>query len=859
MRILPMNRRVEEAAARWLSIAAMMICLLTGSTTSPVAQAEEIPIASASGTLRFEHGRVALHGRDARHQLLLSSGGESGPILDRTREARFECEPPGIVAIDPQGLLAPIQSGRTVIKASLPDGSGTATIEVDVEVGANDAQVNFPNQIVPIFTKFGCNGGGCHGKIAGQNGFRLSLLGFEPREDYEHLVRESRGRRLFPAAPDSSLLLQKSIGSVPHGGGQRMELDSHEYRVLRRWIAQAMPYGNETDRKVTSITVTPSVRQMVRNSEQQLAVTATYSDGATEDITRTAQYESNNLDMADVTQGGLVKVRDLAGEVSIMARYQGQVTVFRASIPLGTAVTEFPIARGAIDQAVFAKLQSLGIPSSPLCDDATFLRRVTLDIAGRLPTLSEVEAFRQEAAASDHPDPAAAMQLRREALVDRLLDSGEYADHFASKWSAILRNKHVNEETRYGAYAFHDWIRQSIFENKPIDRFVRELLTATGDVESNPAVVWFRQVNNTESRIEDAAQLFLGQRLQCARCHHHPYEKWGQGDYYQMAAFFSTVERKDGTAASEPRFVPRAAKASASNPKSGQAVPPAGLDGPPLHLSQDDDPRTALADWMTAPANPFFARSIANRYWKHFLGRGLVEPEDDMRVTNPPSNPELLDTLAQHLVQSSFDARSLIRAICTSSTYQLASAANELNLSDTNCYSRFYPKRLTAEVLLDAVDDISGTRTPFDRMPAGTRAVQLPDTSFASYFLTVFGRPDSSTACECERMTSATLAQSLHLINSKEMQSKLGADGSYAAQWSSAVPSDGALSPAEHLRSTAPARIRELYVRALSREPTPSEATVALEYLLQKSNHVREAYEDLIWGVVNSKEFLFNH
>jgi demethoxyubiquinone hydroxylase (CLK1/Coq7/Cat5 family) len=733
----------------------------------------------------------------------------------------------------------------------------------------NDAMVNFPNQIVPIFTKFGCNGGGCHGKIAGQNGFRLSLLGFEPREDYEHLVRETRGRRLFPASPDSSLLLQKSIGSVPHGGGQRMDLDSHEYRVLRRWIAQAMPYGNENDRKVTSIIVTPSVRQMVRNSEQQLSVTATYSDGSTEDITRTAQYESNNLDMAEVTQAGLVKVRDLAGEVSIMARYQGQVTVFRASIPLGTSVTDFPVARGPIDQAVFAKLQSLGIPPSSLCDDATFLRRATLDIAGRLPTIAEVESFQREAAATNDPDTVSATQKRREALVDRLLQSGEYADYFASKWSAILRNQHVNEETRYGAYAFHDWIRQSMFENKPIDRFVRELLTASGDVETNPAVVWLRQVNNTESRIEDAAQLFLGQRLQCARCHHHPYEKWGQGDYYQMAAFFSTVERKDGTSASEPRFIVRVAKASAQNPKSGQAMAPAGLDAQHREMNNYDDPRTALADWMTAPNNPFFAKSIANRYWKHFLGRGLVEPEDDMRVTNPPSNPELLDALAQQLVQSGFDARSLVRAICTSSTYQLSSSANELNLRDTNCYSRYYPKRLNAEVLLDAVDDVSGSRTQFDRMPAGTRAVQLPDTSFASYFLTVFGRPDSSTACECERMTSATLAQSLHLLNSKEMQSKLGADGSYAARWSAAGPNNvaptegganaAALTPAEQLRAAAPQRIRELYLRAFSREPSPSEATVALEYLIQKSNNVREAYEDLIWGVVNSKEFLFNH
>ena len=356
-----------------------------------------------------------------------------------------------------------------------------------------------------------------------------------------------------------------------------MDVDSHEYRVLRRWIAQAMPYGDPNGRKVTSISVTPSNRQMLRNSAQQLCVVASYSDGSTEDITRTVQYESNNLDMAEVDSNGLVKIRDYAGEVSIMARYQGQVTVFRASVPIGVLTQSLPIARGKIDEAVFAKLTALGIPPSDLCDDQTFLRRVTLDIAGRLPTLAEIESLQIAQSSGGSPD---AVQVRRAEIVDRLLASQDYASNFASKWSAILRNNHTSEDTRYGAYAFHDWLRTSFFENKPINILVRELLTATGDVESNPAVVWFRQVNNTESRIEDIAQLFLGQRLQCARCHHHPYEKWAQQDYYQMAAFFSTVERREGTLPNEPKFVSRIANASANHPKTGQALPPTGLDAP---------------------------------------------------------------------------------------------------------------------------------------------------------------------------------------------------------------------------------------------------------------------------------------
>ena len=838
-------------AVRRLYLAILLAHLIAHASTCQNTLAQE------TKPLVFDTSEITLRSSDSRAQLLVHSpSSPDGAIVDLTRDVRFEVSEPGLIAIDSQGLITPLASGTLRVSATAP-GYTTTEIPVKVELSGTDEPVNFPNQIVPLFTKFGCNGGGCHGKLAGQNGFRLSLLGSEAMEDYEHLVRESRGRRLFPAAPDTSLLLTKSVGTVPHGGGQRMEQDSHEYRLLRRWIAQAMPYGDPDGRKVTSIHVTPSARQMARNSQQQLSVTATYSDGSTEDVTRTVQYESNNLDMAEVSVGGLVSVRDYAGEVSIMARYLGQVSVFRASVPLGTLTQSLPIARGAIDEAVFGKLKALGIPPSELCDDPTFLRRVTLDIAGRLPTLEEIEAF-ASIGASDGDSPEA-VQQRRTDVVDRLLDSADYASNFASKWSAILRNNRTNEETRFGSYAFHDWLKQGFFENKPISLLVRELLTATGDAETNPAVIWFRQVNNTESRTEDIAQLFMGQRLQCARCHHHPYEKWAQQDYYQMAAFFSTVDRREGPLPSEPKIASRVAQATANHPKTGQALRAAGLDAAKIDIANYEDPREALAQWMTAPTNPFFAKSIANRYWKHFLGKGLVEPEDDMRITNPPSNPELLDALCQGLVDSGYDLKQLIRSICTSTIYQLSSKANELNIRDTNCYSRYYPKRLPAEMLLDCIDTVTGSFSTFDGMPAGTRAVELPDTSFSSYFLTVFGRPDSSTACECERTNSSTLAQSLHLLNSKEMQNKLSAEAGRAAAWASSTILDTSLSPAENIRKTAPERIRQLYLIGLGRIPSDSEQTIALEYLLQRADRPKEAYEDLVWGMVNSKEFLFNH
>ncbi len=778
---------------------------------------------------------MALRGSDSRVQLVVSLKSADG-LRDATREVTYTVEPP-VATIDATGYVKPDANGIATITAQL----GDLVAQVELQVTGLDVvqPVNFPHQVVPIFTKLGCNGGGCHGKAAGQAGFKLSLLGFEPREDYEHLVNESRGRRLFPAVPSESLLLKKGVNQSPHGGGQRLEADSYEYRVIERWIANGMPYGSDNDPVVTSITVTPGQRRLPRGAVQQIAVVATYSDGSVEDITRTAQFESNNKDLADVNTQGLVTLGDQPGDVAIMARYQGQVGVFRSSIPLGVqlaeAETQLPPVRNIVDELVIAKLNTLGIPPSATCDDATFVRRATLDICGRLPTVEESRNF-----------IAASGEQKYTDLVDHLLDSTDYAEHFAKKWSMILRNRRVGVGRQFGTFAFHDLLRTSFYENKPYDQFVRELLTATGTVETNPPVAWFREVSNTESRVEDAAQLFLGQRIQCARCHHHPFEKWSQADYYHMSAFFSKVTTKEGPTPDEPLYISRVGGASAQHPKSGQSLKPAGLDAEPLDLEAIDDPRENLVDWMVAPDNPFFARSLANRYWKHFFATALVEPEDDMRVTNPATNPELLDGLAKHLIESKFDLKSLVRLICTSSAYRLSSDANAHNLGDQHSYSRFYPKRLPAEILLDAIDQVTMTETSFSGMPAGTRAVSLPDTGFASYFLDVFGRPDATTACECERSQEATLAQSLHLLNSKEVQAKLASDvGRPAAMAASSQD------PTELLE--------ELYLAAFSRRPSPQELETAVQYVADRTDRKREAYEDLVWAIINSKEFLFNH
>jgi hypothetical protein len=790
---------------------------------------------------------LKLRGRDARQQLLATARLSNASLSDLTRQVAFEVEGDA-VRVQSDGLVTPLNDGTATVTARTAEGL-SASISVMVEKFNTATPVNFPNQIVPIFTKAGCNGGGCHGKSAGQNGFRLSLLGFEPSEDYEHLVKESRARRIFPAAPERSLLLLKGVATLPHGGGKRLEVDSDDYRLLLRWMAQGMPYGSTNDPVLERIEVLPKERVMPLGGEQQLIVLARFSDGSVEDVTRSALYEPNDKDMARTDEAGRVRLFQQPGDVAVMVRYQAKVAVFRATIPLGAPVESLPPPKNFIDQLVFNKLKTIGMPPSELCDDATFIRRVTIDVAGRLPLPAETQRFL-----------SSTNVLKRERLVDELVDSGDYADYFANKWSALFRNKRNDGSQSRGTYAFHGWVRDSLLANKPFDEFVREVLAASGDIAQNPPVAWYRQVRESTAQLEDTAQLLLGQRLQCAQCHHHPYEKWSQNDYYSFAAFFSRVGRKGGSQPGEEIIFHRRGLAEATNKKTKLAVKPAGLGAPAPILSADEDPRNALLDWMTSKENRYFAKSLVNRYWKHFLNRGLVEPEDDMRETNPPTNPELLDALASHFAGSGYDLKALVRTICRSQTYQLSALPNRFNAVDKQNYSRYYPKRLTAEVLFDAVNQVTRAENKWDGLPTGTRAVNLPDNSFnaSAYFLQVFGRPDSASACECERSQDASLAQSLHLLNSKEIQAKVADDKARAA------------SLAADAGRSDPEKIREVYLWALSREPKLEELKIAQRHIEkagalrsdEKGNQVngkRQAYEDIVWAMLNTKEFLFNH
>lgn len=784
-----------------------------------------------------DSGVVQIRSRDTRQQLFVTYSLNDQKV-DVTRKVDFAVHPKNVLQIDATGLVTPLADGDAIIKTR--QGDQTAELKVRVSGFETPLPINFRNQVVPIFSKLGCNGGGCHGKSGGQNGFKLSLLGFYPEDDYEFLRKESRGRRIFPAAPEKSLLLTKATGNTPHGGGRRMDVDNYEYRMLTRWIEQGMPYGRPEDPSVVGIQCYPATRVMPQSSEQQISVIATYSDGSTEDVTRMALYEPNDSEMAECSETGLVTTLELAGEVAIMARYQGQVSTFRATIPLGADTSEMPSPINLVDDAVFNKLRLLGIPPSQVSDDATFLRRVSLDIAGALPDDEKVRQF----LASTEPE-------KRDRLIDQLLESTEYADHFANKWNFILRNKKSKGEDTAGTHLFHRWIWDSIYENKPYDRFVREIVTASGEPLENPAVTWYREVDQVEEQVEDTAQLFLGIRIQCARCHHHPFEKWSQNDYYSLAAFYKRVGKKGipGVAGGfrDRQIFHNEGVATASNPRSGTALKPAGLGASPLEIPAEQDPRVQLANWMSDPANPFFAKSVVNRYWKHFFNRGIVEPEDDMRETNPPSNPALLDGLAKRFIESGFDLKDLVRTICRSKTYQFSSLPNEYNASDKQNFSRYYPRRLSAEALYDGFHKVTMTSEKFGGMPAGTKALQLVDSSNGPYFLKVFGMPQGDTACECERSQDANLAQSLHLLNSKEIQDKISKNEARAA-----------LLAAEKER-THEQRMTELYQVVFARNPRVDEMKVATSYIDRHQENPRVAYEDILWALINTKEFLFNH
>jgi hypothetical protein len=805
---------------------------LTGSSFVLALFALFAPALAGDARLVVEPAKVTLADAYARRQLLVSIDGK-----DVTAECQFESSAPAIIDLQSPGYVVPKSTGAATV--TVRHAGQTQSVPVTIEKFDAARPVDFAADVVPLLSRYGCNAGSCHGKASGQNGFKLSLLGFDSRYDYEQIVEQARGRRIFPAAPDESLLLAKAAGAVPHGGGRRLEPGSEPYEIVRRWIAQGAPASSPDAARVTRLVIAPASRVMSADERQQLSVEAEYSDGTRRDVTRQAEYSSNLEIVAAVSSTGEVRTVGRSGEAAIMVRYLGKVSVFHAIVPHGTPLKETPgfVERNYVDHLVATKWRQLGLKPSPPASDAAFLRRVTIDLCGRLPTIDEARTYLAGKSAN-----------KRDALVDRLLASADYPAYFALKWSSILRNSRLAGADE-AAYAFHHWIKDMIAQNRPYDEFVRGVVAAAGEWQEAPAINWFWQMRDDQLHqpTADTAQVFLGIRLQCARCHHHPYERWGQDDYYGLAGFFTRLGRKS-FGQPPPYYAASRITLGEKNPLTGQSPEPKYLDGPVAELSPDQDPRHALVDWMSRDENPFFARTLVNRMWGHFFGRGIVEPVDDMRETNPPSNPELLEALAKDFRAHHFDVRHIIRTLVTSNAYALDSVPMSENENDSQNFARFYGRRLIAEVLLDAVDQACGTRSRFERSSSEARAVDLPHEGFGSYFLDTFDRPKRVSGCECERSSGATLGQVLLLSNSNEIENKLSAG-------------EGLVDRSVKGNRPAADVIEDMYLGALGRLPISSEKDRMVAFVEQSKDaqERRAAFEDVLWTLLNSKEFLYNH
>ena len=743
-------------------------------------------------------------------------------------------------------LSEPSDRASSVAETS---GDQSDTVKARAKETALPAEISFRNHVQPVLAKFGCSSGACHGASAGQNGFKLSLRGYDEEGDYRALTRHASGRRIVPSDPGRSLLLLKPSGAVPHKGGKRFETDSIEYRVLADWIAAGTPPPKPSDPRIVRIEILPASVRLKPGATQQMLVQAHFSDGHIEDVTRWVKYTDANSSVTQVDENGHVKVMGY-GEGAITAWYLSRIAIGTVTVPYENQIAPEVFAqakrRNFLDELVLEKLQSLNLPPSPSATDAEFLRRAFLDTIGTLPSSEEARSFLAD------PSPS-----KRDALIELLLNRSEFADYWAYKWSDLLL---VNgDKLRPAAmWSYHNWIRRRVALNTPWDEFVRQLITAKGSTLENGAANFYALHEDPPALAETTTQAFLGMSINCARCHNHPMEKWTNDEYFGMANLFARVRTKTG-AADGDRTIFVSTSGDLNQPRRGRPQVPRPLDGKPLAIEDPEDRREPLAEWLISRDNPYFSRAIVNRVWANFFGAGLVQPVDDLRATNPASNEKLLSAAARYLADQRFDLKALMRTILQSETYQRSSRAQPENAADSRFYSHYYPRRLIAEVLLDAYSQVTGVPTEFiidlrnanrglgDKYPLGFRALQLPDTRIASYFLKSFGRPDREKTCECERTSEPTMAQVLHIANGDTINQKLAAKGNRIEKLLSSKMSTEAV-------------IEEAYLSALSRLPTEAEKTKLRDVLASGSSDEQRVWvEDLYWAILSSKEFLFNH
>jgi hypothetical protein len=704
-------------------------------------------------------------------------------------------------------------------------------------------RISFRNEVMPLLAKAGCSAGGCHAKPEGQNNFKLSVFGYDPQQDFNEIVHDAHGRRLFMAAPEESLLLLKATGSVPHEGGSRFTKESEVYRKILTWITQGALFDPPDAPQLKEIQVAPKHPTLPPKGQLPLKVTAFFTDGSSRDVTALALYASTDKELVDAEETGMLKAGQLRGEGVVVVNYMGAVDVARPVIPPAKTLSPADFARFPVhseaDHLIHRRLQSLGVLPSESCTDSEFIRRSALDCIGRLPTAEEARTFLADPA----PD-------KRGKWVSKILSDPNYADHWAVKWGDLIRPN----PSRVGVkpvFLLDLWLRDVFRRNVPYDAMVRELLTAQGNSHQYGPVAVARDKRDPVDASGFVSQIFLGVRMECAKCHHHPSEKWAQEDYYQLAAFFGKM-RSRGQGISAPisgeveMWWYDPAGKGVTHPLTETVLTPKVPDGPEMPYTSGTDPRAQLVDWMVDPKNPFFARAIVNRMWGEFMGKGIVEPVDDFRASNPPSNPELIDWLSADFVAHGFDLKHLMRRILETAAYQRSSLPNASNAADQRNFARSLRRRLPAEVLLDAVGDLTGARDTLGGLPAGSRAVQTWNHKLSSEFMDAFGRPNPSLECPCERERKPTVVQSLHLMNSNGLQAKLVSGKGKAAQWAASSKS-----PEEV--------VREIYLSAYAREPDAVELQSASAHLSRGDVPRAESVQDVVWAVMNTPEFVFNH
>jgi hypothetical protein len=793
--------------------------------------------------------QIELSSPAARQTLVVQWQAADGRFQEQL-PAKFTSSDDKVVRVE-DGVAVPVGNGTAEIVATLdgPESTTSAIAQVTVKNFDQPFQWSFRNHVESVLSKQGCNGGACHGARAGQKGFRLTLFGFDVDADYTYLTRQAVGRRIVPSDPGRSLILTKPTGVLPHKGGVKLDPASLEYRVIAEWIAAGTPGPRDDDPQIKRLEVLPKNSRQKPGNEQQLVVLAHFDDGHVEDVTRWSKYVSTNSSVASVSERGLVKLTG-SGEGAVSVWYLNLTEMAYVSSPYPNAVSpevyEREERKNFIDKLVLEKLESLQIPPSTRCDDATFLRRAYLDTIGTLPTLAENQAFLSDTSTD-----------KRDKVIDHLLGRPEFVDYWTNKWGDLLLLS--GERLRPKALeAFHNWIRQAVAENKPWDKLVFEIVTATGSTHENGAANFYALHQDPEIMAETVSQAFMGLSINCAKCHNHPLEKWTNDQYYGMANMFSRVRAKgwggDFRNGDGLRVVYSDTQGELLQPSRGTPQQPRPLDGKSVEFNDTADRRIKLAEWLVSPENPYFTRSIVNRIWANYFGVGLVEKVDDLRASNPASNELLLSEAATYLQEHKFDLRQLMRAILQSSTYQRSSEALPGNAADDRFYSRYYPKRLKAEVLLDALAQVSGTQSQFRAMkPDGKpgdpvsakRALQLPDSFVDSYFLKTFGRPDRLITCDCERSDEPSMTQVFHLLNGETLNNKLKAK-------------DNAVEAA--LKQDRGQMLNDLFLAALCRKPTEAERQRALQELNDApAEEARAALEDLYWSVLTCREFVFNH